>query len=429
MMETEKSAADEDEDVQVEVNVNHNHVKEANQVEDEDKDEAQKTNDEEDDEPEQERLLTPPLARRKRRTRRKSSSSYEEGEEALSKHEEVARLLSIEEDGWDTIELFRELATSKGGLIDDDLRRIVWPRLAHIDLIEAQVLATQAECEKHAEYNQVVLDVARSLKRFPPGIAEEARPELQDQLTRLIVRVLLKHPDLHYYQGFHDVAITFLLVVGEEMAYHIVQRLAHSHLKEFMAPTMDRTTHLLNYMYPVFERECPELHDFMEASEVGTIFALPWLITWFGHVLPDYDDVVRLYDFFLAKPPLMPVYLAAALVLHRKKDVLGLSECDLAAVHGLLSRIPNELPFEKLLVETQRLYDEYPPEALQSDVEDRMQRLERQMRRPGTIDSRQALAASLGFPVVAGVALLAAPVVIGIAAYKWLNAPAPPAPP
>lgn len=75
----------------------------------------------------------------------------------------------------------------------------------------------------------------------------------------------------------------------------------------------------------------------METSEVGTIFALPWVITWFGHVLPDYEDVVRLYDFFLCQPPLMPVYLASALVLHRKDDILS-TECDLAMVHSLLSR-------------------------------------------------------------------------------------------
>ena len=43
------------------------------------------------------------------------------------------------------------------------------------------------------------------------------------------------------------------------------------------------------------------MHDFLEQCEVGTIFALPWMITWFGHVLPDYEDVVRLYDFFLSK--------------------------------------------------------------------------------------------------------------------------------
>ena len=58
-------------------------------------------------------------------------------------------------------------------------------------------------------------------------------------------------------------------------------------------------------------------------AELGTIFALPWLITWFGHVLPQYSDVVRLYDFFLAGPPLMPVYLATAIVLYREQEILS----------------------------------------------------------------------------------------------------------
>ena len=49
------------------------------------------------------------------------------------------------------------------------------------------------------------------------------------------------------------------------------------------------------------QKRNPEVHDFLEHCEVGTIFALPWMITWFGHVLPDYEDVVRLYDFFLSK--------------------------------------------------------------------------------------------------------------------------------
>ena len=50
------------------------------------------------------------------------------------------------------------------------------------------------------------------------------------------------------------------------------------------------------------------MHDFLEQCEVGTIFALPWMITWFGHVLPDYEDVVRLYDFFLSKVSIRGMY-------------------------------------------------------------------------------------------------------------------------
>ena len=136
----------------------------------------------------------------------------------------------------------RELAISEHGLINDDLRRRAWPQLIGVDILtETCILPTQEEVEGHKSYNQVLLDVNRSLKRFPPGISDEQRPELQDQLVRLIVRVLTKHPDLHYYQGYHDIAITFLLVVGEQLGFHIVERLsAGKQLREFMEPTMER---------------------------------------------------------------------------------------------------------------------------------------------------------------------------------------------
>ena len=47
------------------------------------------------------------------------------------------------------------------------------------------------------------------------------------------------------YLGYHDVAITFLLVVGEELGFQIVERLSVSHLKDFMAPTIEETVNLL----------------------------------------------------------------------------------------------------------------------------------------------------------------------------------------
>ncbi|PIO31012.1 hypothetical protein AB205_0030650 [Aquarana catesbeiana] len=78
-----------------------------------------------------------------------------------------------------------------------------------------------------------------------------------------------------------------------------------------MDPSMDNTKHILNYLMPIIELVNPVLHDFMQRAEVGTIFALSWLITWFGHVLSDFRHVVRLYDFFLACHPLMPIYFAA----------------------------------------------------------------------------------------------------------------------
>lgn len=106
---------------------------------------------------------------------------------------------------------------------------------------------------------------------------------------------------------------------------------------------------------------------------VGTMFALPWFLTWFGHSLNQYRDVVRLYDFFLASPPLMPLYVTASLVIERREEVFE-SGCDMASIHCQLSRIPDNLNFEKILSRASDLYGKHPPEAVEKDVKIRVQK-------------------------------------------------------
>ncbi|XP_068567196.1 TBC1 domain family member 20 [Cebidichthys violaceus] len=261
------------------------------------------------------------------------------------------------------IESLRRAAASKGGLLTDELRRKVWPKLLNINVYDLPYKPGRDVRENHKDYNQVVLDVRRSMKRFPKGMPATERAVLQEQLIDIILEVLKRTPQLHYYQGYHDVAVTLLLVVGERMAIAMLDTLSNHHLRDFMDPTMDSTKHILNYLMPILEQVDTELHDFMIRAEVGTIFALSWLITWYGHVLSDFKHTMRLYDFFLASHPLMPIYLAATIVLHREKEVKK-TECDMAMVHHLLSRIPQDLPYELLIGQAQDLLDQYPPSLL-----------------------------------------------------------------
>lgn len=62
-------------------------------------------------------------------------------------------------------------------------------------------------------------------------------------------------------------------------------------------------------------------------AEVGTIFALSWLITWFGHVLSETKHTLRLYDFFLSSHPLMPIYLAATVRTCRGQQQQPARDC------------------------------------------------------------------------------------------------------
>lgn len=133
------------------------------------------------------------------------------------------------------------------------------------------------ERENNKDYNQVLLDVQRSLRRFPPGkrsscfgpvcstrcidrwikrnqaavlydavktlwllpvlwltctgMPDEQREGLQEELIDIILRVLKRNPQLHYYQGYHDIVVTFLLVVKERYATALVEKLSTHHLR------------------------------------------------------------------------------------------------------------------------------------------------------------------------------------------------------
>ncbi|XP_040565480.1 TBC1 domain family member 20 [Lepeophtheirus salmonis] len=316
------------------------------------------------------------------------------------------------------------LAISEGGLVHDAHRRKVWPALLGITMLETLVPPTSEDILNHKDYHQVVMDVNRSLKRFPPCISDEQRPELQEQLTRIIIRVLGAHPELCYYQGYHDVAITFLLVVGEEMGFRILEKLSLSHLKPFMASTMEETSYFLQFMYPIIKRENSELFDFIEESDLGTIFSLPWVITWFGHVLNDYSDVVRLYDYFMVQPPEMSIYFATALVLFRSSEILERCERDMASIHSLLGRIPLRLPFEDLIKDSLRLYEKYNLKSLAKEVDQRIQRENDQIN-----DRRKMISTMrhgrLGFKklyllkIVGKIALLSTPVILSALYYHF----------
>lgn len=64
-----------------------------------------------------------------------------------------------------------------------------------------------------------------------PGMPDEQREGLQEELIDIILLILDRNPQLHYYQGYHDIVVTFLLVVGEKLATSLVEKLSTHHLR------------------------------------------------------------------------------------------------------------------------------------------------------------------------------------------------------
>lgn len=68
----------------------------------------------------------------------------------------------------------------------------------------------------------------------PSGMPARERAVLQEQLIDIILEVLKGNPQLHYYQGYHDVAVSLLLVVGERMAIAMLDTLSNFHLRLYI---------------------------------------------------------------------------------------------------------------------------------------------------------------------------------------------------
>uniref|UniRef100_W5MI52 TBC1 domain family, member 20 n=1 Tax=Lepisosteus oculatus TaxID=7918 RepID=W5MI52_LEPOC len=251
----------------------------------------------------------------------------------------------------------RRMAISEGGLLTDEIRCLVWPKLLNVQTDDLPEKPGAELRENNKDYQQVLLDVRRSLRRFPPGEMQTPVFVQEQELRNVSPFSLIHIIDCVYgLFSFRVVTMSFARCQVYVSSLFLLCR-------DFMDPTMDNTKHILNYLMPIIERVNPEVHDFMQRAEVGTIFALSWLITWFGHVLSDFRHVVRLYDFFLACHPLMPIYFAAVIVLHRESEVLE-CECDMASVHHLLSQIPQDLPYETLISRAGDLFVQFPPSEL-----------------------------------------------------------------
>ena len=93
-----------------------------------------------------------------------------------------------------------------------------------------------------------MLDVDRCVRRLPAGKVNTIllstciriflselplirRRQYQQQILNIILQLLIHHPDIHYYQGLHDIVLTFVLAVGDKVAYAVMDTLVENHLR------------------------------------------------------------------------------------------------------------------------------------------------------------------------------------------------------
>lgn len=274
----------------------------------------------------------------------------------------------------DNLKELSDMAIQKYGFIKTKYRRKAWSRLVQSQsqknsTIEKQNfdIITTEQIRSNKYFNQVTLDVARTLKRFPPEINDSLRAQLQDELIDSICKILIRNDKLHYYQGYHDICLTFLLVNGVEQSLPLIEDLTLTHLTPFMETNMESTLKLLLNIMPLINEMNSDVADHLQKAELGVIFSLSWLITWYSHVTDNIQIIMRLYDFFIATDPLMPVYFGAVIVVDKADEVLGI-ECEMSSLHTIISKYPSKIEdieiLEKYIEKSVSLFNKYPPKHL-----------------------------------------------------------------
>jgi TBC1 domain family member 20 len=215
--------------------------------------------------------------------------------------------------------------------------------------------------------------MARSLWVGP--VSEADREEKRQALQRIIeATVGGNDAGVHYYQGLHDIASVLLLVSeSEALASRMLSQLAVCHLKDCTRPSLDATTEVLSMLYPILREADPELHAFLAALGAPALeephWALSWYMTWFAHEVQDLSQIARLFDFFIASHPLMPLYAAAVAVRAHRENILARgAEEGGDAVYATLRRLsvlgPGSLSADELAQQAAALYQRLRPHML-----------------------------------------------------------------
>ncbi|KAI0239813.1 GTPase-activating protein gyp8 [Massospora cicadina] len=174
----------------------------------------------------------------------------------------------------------------------------------------------------HPDEAQVDLDIIRSLNTYPRGLSESSKEAKRSQLSKLIKRVLRSEPQLGYFQGCTRVAASFsVLYKGDAMQSNL-------------EPAMQQ----LDLIFVLLRLADEELYRFLQDCEVPPYYALSWVLTWGTHDVMELELAARLVEYMLATHPCMAVYIAAALTLHFRAEIISL-EPDYALVHTSLSKL------------------------------------------------------------------------------------------
>ncbi|CUA76695.1 hypothetical protein RSOLAG22IIIB_02162 [Rhizoctonia solani] len=274
---------------------------------------------------------------------------------------------AVEKGNWYSL---RDLSNQPGGF--QDARSVAWPFLLHVKSTSEDVRepkegeesgqgdrspSTPVPRSPHRDERQVGLDTNRAFVHYPIE-SQQRKDKRKKQLTELIIDVLERHPQLSYFQGYHDIISTLQLTLHpslekDEKAWHLLRECALKitlhRARDAMGTGLEPLTGQLRILRRLLRLADPELARLIEEASPLPYWAISPLMTLYTHDLPTLALAQRVMDWILARPPDAVIYLVAAFVLQKKAEIQKLvEEGDDGMMHSVLSSLPeleaDELP-------------------------------------------------------------------------------------
>ena len=255
--------------------------------------------------------------------------------------------------------------------IPESVRVAVWAALMGEDEEDEAATAFAAALALPAAEetcHQIGLDVRRC-HQYHPLISSSAGAAQLSAVLRAWTSIAL--PDLVYWQGVDSVAAVFhvRLFNRPALTFTCLRRFVARHLRDLYAPDNHACLQSTLVLYrQLLAYVDPELASHFSATQFAPdLYAIPWFLTSFTHVLP-VDDIGPLMDAIIAGPSSggggggFALCVAVAIVRSLRTAILA---ADFNGLILLFSSLP-ALPVSHLVSQARELFSSTPTSILSS---------------------------------------------------------------
>ena len=145
---------------------------------------------------------------------------------------QLEQLISKPIDDHD-LKLLKEQVWLENGLINDNIRIKVWPMFLSTTIDNKK--PNKIYKQKSSNDYQIEIDIERSVNHLDRArkLTEKQVTSARNDLKEILRSFFIEEPNLHYYQGFHDITEFLYLIGGPQWCAQMLKPISYLYLLYF----------------------------------------------------------------------------------------------------------------------------------------------------------------------------------------------------